>query len=846
MIYVKKLMAVCAALAITASSVLPIAASAEPEPQHDPDGSVSLALSIEDPQEEYKVGDEITVKLSVTDVGAGTEGRGVNSWSVLVNYDKGFELLEAEGGIYGSMEYAQKYGAVKNGFFQPYAGAYSVVQTGNDEARVDGEGNPLPFKIYWTYGDATYKKVMKDEAPTALQNTAYNFTDTGDVATVKFKVTDAITKGNHDFTLAASSNAFRTYGTKTEPGDDNIPLNYNFSKTTVKINKPDPAVRVTSVTLPETASVKVGKNITLTPEILPANASIQTVTYTSSVPGVASVDANGKVTGLAAGTTVITATSDDDATKQATCTVTVSNIDADSISLDQSTMTLTKGQTGTLTPTILPEDTTIRDVTWTSNKPNIASVSNTGVVTAHEVGEATITASTVNGKTATCVVTVNPVYAETLSLNVSTLTLPKLGDTFKLEPTVLPANADNKDVTYTVAPEGVVSVAEDGTVTALTAGTATVTASVAGANGPVTATCVVNVPKATPEKTAETAVQNQTKNVKFFVNTDEALTYTFGDNAIPEADISKNGNEVTVTIRPTTTESSEIVVKDSTGAPVATVPVTVEPPVKYGAVIPGGTIVVKKNRTTAVPEKKIENLTFSIQNKNPDDPTVATVDTDGKITGVNVGEAVLTVADNVGNTYIFNVVVPDSTFTAEFDPSAYNIKVGDTTAKLHLKITADDPDEQAYFEGEFGDITTWDVTIEGDGANFISYDPATGTVLGKKTGKATIKATNPDYANNAPIYCTINVAAAYVPESPYNPNYGAHTDYIGPRSIVGNQVEVRVTDSSSAAASNSGSPIAATGGEFDHTSENAAAIAAGVLGVIALGFVVVARKKRRS
>lgn len=86
-----------------------------------------------------------------------------------------------------------------------------------------------------------------------------------------------------------------------------------------------PAVSVTGVTLNKTTlTLAIGGSETLTATVAPADATNQNVTWKSDKPTIAAVDANGKVTGVAAGEATITATSAADPTKKGTCTVTVS------------------------------------------------------------------------------------------------------------------------------------------------------------------------------------------------------------------------------------------------------------------------------------------------------------------------------------------------------------------------------------------------------------------------------------------------------------------------------------------------------------------------------------------
>ena len=83
-------------------------------------------------------------------------------------------------------------------------------------------------------------------------------------------------------------------------------------------------------------------------------------------------------------------------------------VDTSGITLDNSILELTIGQNITLSATITPDNTTDKTVTWSSSNPTIASVDNNGKVTALAAGTTTITATTSNGLTATCTVTVVP------------------------------------------------------------------------------------------------------------------------------------------------------------------------------------------------------------------------------------------------------------------------------------------------------------------------------------------------------------------------------------------------------------------------------------------------------
>ena len=177
----------------------------------------------------------------------------------------------------------------------------------------------------------------------------------------------------------------------------------------------------------------------------------------------------------------------------------VQRIYATGISLDQTSLTLTEtGQTATLTATIVPDEATNKDVTWSSSNAAVATVSSTGVVTAVSSGTAVITAKTADGTnlTAECNVTVNiPVPATGISLNQTSLTLTAAGQTATLTATVTPSNATNKDVTWSSSNAAVATVSSTGVVTAVSSGTAVITAKTADGTN-LTAECnvTVNIP----------------------------------------------------------------------------------------------------------------------------------------------------------------------------------------------------------------------------------------------------------------------------------------------------------------------------------------------------------------
>ena len=231
----------------------------------------------------------------------------------------------------------------------------------------------------------------------------------------------------------------------------------------------------------------VGDQKSLNATVSPSNATNKKITWASSRPNVASVTIDGIVEGISAGSAVITATSANGI--KANCDIVVKEkvTPVTSLTLDRTTLTMTEGDTQTLTATVKPDDATDKTVTWTSSNTSVATVDG-GKVTAVAPGTATITAKA-GDKTTTCAVTVEKkvVPVTSLTLDRTTLTMTE-GDTQTLNATVKPDNATDKTVTWTSSNTSVATV-DGGKVTAVAPGTATITAKA----GDKTATCAVTV-----------------------------------------------------------------------------------------------------------------------------------------------------------------------------------------------------------------------------------------------------------------------------------------------------------------------------------------------------------------
>ena len=284
---------------------------------------------------------------------------------------------------------------------------------------------------------------------------------------------------------------------------------------------PEPEViSVESISLnSQTGELRVGEQTTLIATITPDNATNKSVTWKSDNTEAATVE-NGVVTAVGEGKANITVTTVD-GNKTATCEITVlpeeepepdpepEVINVENVTLNSQNEELKIGDTVTLVATITPSNATNKNVTWSSDNTNVATVNN-GVVRAVGEGKANITVTTVDGnKTATCMITVLPeeepepepeptpepdpepevINVESVALNSQNEEL-KIGETTTLVATVMPSNATNKKVVWSSDNTNVATV-NNGVVTAVGEGSANI--KVTTVDGNKTAVCKITV-----------------------------------------------------------------------------------------------------------------------------------------------------------------------------------------------------------------------------------------------------------------------------------------------------------------------------------------------------------------
>ena len=342
--------------------------------------------------------------------------------------------------------------------------------------------------------------VKKSNQPIPVQTITLNATSTDLIIGNTYKLTAVISPSNAtDKTIAwSTSNASVASVTQSglvtgiSEGTASISASCGYVKAVCTVNVKKNTVWVNSITLDKTSiSIECEKQEKITATVKPDNATDKTIYWSSSNSQVATVDGNGIVTGKKEGSAYIIATSyygKDNSQITAECQVNVKPkyIAVSSVSLSDSYKILDIGETYTLKATITPTNATNKTVTWKSNNSSVATVSSDGLVVALAKGVATITA-VAEGKEASCIIDVtNPVSS--VVLNKTVLYLNK-GGSSQLAAIIEPADAaDKHTITWSSNKISVASV-NNGLVSGIAVGDATITAS----SGGKSAQCYVHV-----------------------------------------------------------------------------------------------------------------------------------------------------------------------------------------------------------------------------------------------------------------------------------------------------------------------------------------------------------------
>ncbi len=466
------------------------------------------------------------------------------------------------------------------------------------------------------------------------------------------------------------------------------------------------------------AEIAKGATLGLNWQCYPRSYPAEKLVWTSSDQSVATVE-NGRVTAKNFGETVIRVSSLSGL--YAECKVTVRGIADRSVSLDFTLKTVTIGDEFTLKATVYPTEATDKTVNWSSSDESVATVEN-GKVTAVGVGSAEIYALSKYGNSAKCVVTVNPVYAEEV---IPSLTQAEIiiGDSLTLSAKVKPNTATYKDVTWSSRDESVVTVDENGVITAVGIGETVVRAT--SYDGKAYADVRVSV---LPREVTEISA---VKNVSVDIGEEIGLVYT----VLPENATYK---DVTVTVDGECVSYENGVIKGlkvgkstltltANNGVSATVSVSVNPVYAQSVTFESSVSImavgdVATIKATVLPENATFRKLFFVSSNE----AVAVVNGDGVIVAVGEGNAVISAETFDGVKAVMNLTVKAKTYAGIYVEPVRDMKTGESKV-LQAEIVPTD--------GNISDIE-WTSSDEN-----VAFVDGNGVLRALNKGKATIKAT---------------------------------------------------------------------------------------------------------
>jgi len=346
------------------------------------------------------------------------------------------------------------------------------------------------------------------------------------------------------------------------------------------------------------------------------------------------------------------------------------------VTLSQTSLSLAKGASATLTAVVEPSDATDKGIAWSSSNTDVATVNN-GKVTAIGVGKATIKATSTSNTSvsASCEVTVTeetiPVTGVTISQ--SSLSL-SIGGTATLTASVQPADATEQGITWFSSDTSVATVSNSGVVKAVAAGTATITAA-SKADSSKNATCKVTVSSDTVLATSieldKSAVILKVGETATLTRTilPASVTTTKGSYKVSNKSVFKvtsskiSGNTCKYTIEAVGEGTATLTVYSGDGTKLsATCKVTVAPDIPTKDLTKAGnngTVKIDKGTKLQLVASFATNKGWKVKSVTSSNKKVATVTSAGLVTAKKAGTATITVKTKNGKKATVKIKVID-------------------------------------------------------------------------------------------------------------------------------------------------------------------------------------------
>ena len=489
-----------------------------------------------------------------------------------------------------------------------------------------------------------------------------------------------------------------------------------------------------------------GEIVDVTPVAYDVNGNVVNTTFTLKPSSTYYVKVNGmQLKGTAGGSIKLTVTAENGV--NIIVPVKVCSAPA-SVTLNTNALTLQNGTSAVLTAT-LPKNTA-GAVTFTSSDETVAAVSADGTVTAVSEGSAVITATTFNGKKATCAVTVMG-KAESITFERETVYIAP-GSTAALKVNTFPAGSYTA-LTYESSNPAIVSVDAAGNIKALAAGEVTITAR--GYSS-----------ESMSEITAAAAVKVKGDIVRIDPGCEDTFTMGCGEilylnpvaydreGNIIESDytyttsnryrVTTTGNMLKaagtgtgciITVKASNGVSTDIGITVVSAPAKVTIPATMKLSIGESGIIP-----------VTLPDKTHATYTFTSS-----DPNVISVKDDGSYLVTGIGSAKVTIKTHNGKTAVCTVTVMNAPESIVFTDSEITVKEG---ASVPAIVT---------FAPE-GSWSKLSYTLSGSEEELVTVDE-NGILTGKLSGSAVLNASAVNYLTNETITCSVPVTVLPAPRT---------------------------------------------------------------------------------
>ncbi|WP_394749128.1 Ig-like domain-containing protein [Spongiimicrobium salis] len=492
-------------------------------------------------------------------------------------------------------------------------------------------------------------------------------------------------------------------------------------------------------------SLIVGETIDMRAIFVPSNTTDQRVTWSSSNPAIASIDTNGRVTALAPGSTIITGTATANPTLFSSITFAIlsPSIPVTGITVSPDNLSLEIGDIGIFNTIIQPANASNQNVNWISGNTGIATVDQNGNVTAVSEGVTSITAISAENGTITDsgTVTVTGAVIPVTGITVipQDLTLG-IGDVDSFNATITPANATNPAVNWISGNTNIVTVDQNGNVTAVSEGNTSVTA-ISVENGAITDSGNVTVTAASIPVTGIRVSPNSlileigdadTFSAEIIPAnaTNQNVNWISGDSNVVTVDQFGNITAIaegSTTVTAISVENGSITDFGDVTVTTATIPVT-------------GISVSPDNLTLEIGDADTFNaeiIPANATNQNVNwisgDSNIVTVDQFGNITAIAEGTTTVTAISvengsitDSGNVTVTAPIIPVTSIT--INPSSATLEVGDIQ-QLSVTVLPANATNRNF---------TWSTS----NAAVATIDENTARVTGVGEGVATIRATS--------------------------------------------------------------------------------------------------------